>query len=76
MTVAADVIFADLKEPVRFVKEAKVRVFPSSEKFWNPAKPRIQEEFILQLKEVCSSLEIHHFICKNHFSDNETEVLC
>ena len=56
MTVAADVIFEDLKEPVRFVKEAKVRVFPSNEKFWNPAKPRIQEEFVLKLKEVNNSL--------------------
>ena len=52
MTVAADVIFEDLKEPVRFVKEAKVRVFPANEKFWNPAKPCIQEEFVMQLKEV------------------------
>jgi len=52
MTVAADVVFKDLKEPVRFVKEAKVRVFPTNEKFWNPSKPRIQEEFVLELNEV------------------------
>lgn len=52
MTVAADVVFKDVKEPVRFVKEVKVRVFPVNEKFWNPTKPRIQEEFTLQLKEV------------------------
>ena len=62
MTVAADVIFEDLKEPVRFVKEAKVRVFPSNEKFWNPAKPRIQEEFVLKLKEVNSSLSPKVFL--------------
>lgn len=52
MTIAADLIFHDLKEPVRILKEAKVRIFPSNEKFWSPTKPRIQEEYILQLKEV------------------------
>ncbi len=52
MSVAVDLIFSDLKEPVRIVKEAKVRVFPSNEKFWNPAKPRMHEEYTLELKEV------------------------
>lgn len=52
MSVAVDLVFADLKEPVRFVQEVKVRVYASNEKFWNPSKPRITEEYIMQLKEV------------------------
>ena len=52
MSVAVDLVFADLKEPVRFVQEVKVRVYASNEKFWNPSKPRITEEYTMQLKEV------------------------
>ena len=52
ISVAADLVFTELKEPVRIVKESKVKVFPTNEKFWNPSKPRLHEEFILDLKEV------------------------
>eukprot|EP00794_Sanderia_malayensis_P016013 gene16013-17630_t len=51
ISVAIDLVFSDLKEPVRIVKESKVRVFPSNEKFWNPSKPRIHEEYTMDLKE-------------------------
>ena len=52
ITLAADLIFHDVKEPVRIIKEAKVRIFPANEKFWSPTKPKIQEEYLLQLKVV------------------------
>lgn len=61
LTVAADIIFQDLKEPVRIFKEAKVRIFGSTEKFWNPSKPKIQEEYILQLKENFTELGEKYF---------------
>eukprot|EP00795_Rhopilema_esculentum_P010495 gene10495-19207_t len=51
ISVAADLIFSDLKEPVRIVKESKVKVFPNNEKFWNPSKPRLHEEYLMELKE-------------------------
>ena len=86
MTVAADIVFKDLKEPVRFVKEAKVRVFPPNEKFWNPSKPRIQEEFVLELKEVrwrfclfsyirCTSLSIK-VLCSKIIPKQTKVFLC
>lgn len=52
ISVAADLVFSDLKEPVRIVKESKVKVFQTNEKFWNPSKPRLHEEYIMELKEV------------------------
>ena len=54
LTVAADLVFSDLKEPVRILKEAKAKVFPSNEKFWNPTKPRIHEEYTIELRQVKS----------------------
>jgi len=51
ISVAADLVFSDLKEPVRVVKESKVKIFTTNEKFWNPSKPRLHEEYIMDLKE-------------------------
>ena len=62
ISVAADLVFSDLKEPVRIVKESKVKVFPSSEKFWNPAKPRLHEEYTMELKEV---IYIFLMVCRH-----------
>ena len=52
ISVAADLVFSDLKEPIRVVKESKVKIFTTNEKFWNPSKPRLHEEYIMDLKEV------------------------
>ena len=52
MTVAADVVLENLQEPLRILKEVKVRVFNTNEKFWNPSKPKIQDEYQLHVFEV------------------------
>ena len=54
MTIAVDLVIAGIQEPVRFVVETKVRIFPASEKFWyymHNKKP-VHETFYLVLEEV------------------------
>ena len=54
MTIAVDLVIAGIQEPVRFVVETKVRIFPPTERFWyyiSNKKP-VQEMFYLVLEEV------------------------
>lgn len=50
MTVAVDCVVSGISEPVRFIKEVGVKLYPSSERFWNPSRPKIKERYILELK--------------------------
>ena len=52
MTVAVDFVVSGISEPVRFIKELGVKVFPSTERFWNPSRPKIKEQYTLELKLV------------------------
>ena len=52
MTVAVDFVVSGISEPVRFIKEVGVKVFPTNERFWNPSRPKIREQYILELKLV------------------------
>jgi hypothetical protein len=52
MTVAVDFVVTGISEPVRFIKELGVKVYPSSERFWNPSRPKIKEQYTLELKLV------------------------
>ena len=52
MTIAVDLVITGIQEPVRFVVETKVRIFPSTEKFWYFNKKPVQEFFYLMLEEV------------------------
>ena len=54
MTIAVDLVVAGIQEPVRFVVETKVRIFPPSERFWYYMinKKPVQEQFYLVLEEV------------------------
>lgn len=56
MTVAVDFVVSGISEPVRFIKELGIKVYPSSERFWNPSRPKIKEQYILELKLV-------HILC-------------
>ena len=51
ISVAVDVVFQGLKEPSRFLHEAKVRIFPKNETFWNFGKRVMTESFTLTLCE-------------------------
>ena len=52
MTVAVDFVVTGISEPVRFIKELGVKVYPSNERFWNPSRPKIKEQYTLELKLV------------------------
>ena len=52
LTVAVDLVAAQVQEPIRFIKETKAKIYPTGEKFWNPSKPKIHEVYVMKLKEV------------------------
>ena len=51
ITVAVDVVITGLREPARFTHEAKIRVFPKNETFWNFGKRTLNESFTLTICE-------------------------
>ena len=53
MTVAVDVILAEVSEPIRFSIEAKARVFHQHERFYKLPRVAVHEGYSLVL-EVCS----------------------
>ena len=62
MTVAVDFVVSGISEPVRFIKEVGVKVYPSHERFWNPSRPKIKEQYILELKMVrLATVSLHSF---------------
>ena len=52
MTVAVDVVMDKIREPVRFLLEVKVKLFPSSEKFWYFSNKTHVERFMMKVREV------------------------
>ncbi|XP_053631032.1 rab GTPase-activating protein 1 isoform X3 [Cherax quadricarinatus] len=55
MTVAIDLVIRGIQEPVRFVIETKVRVYPHHERFWYFSKKPLVHLFSLKLKQVAHS---------------------
>ncbi|XP_012282436.1 rab GTPase-activating protein 1-like isoform X2 [Orussus abietinus] len=62
MTVAVDLVIRGIREPVRFVIETSVKVFPQNERFWYITKRSLVQQFYLNSKEIISGdgSEIHY----------------
>ena len=55
LTVATDIVFEGVQDPVRFIIETKVRIYPQNERFWYFTKKLLYHNFSLKLKRIQDS---------------------
>ncbi|CAK9821815.1 Rab GTPase-activating protein 1 [Anthophora retusa] len=62
MTVAVDLVIRGIREPVRFVIETLVKVFPQNVRFWYFNKRNLVQQFYLNSKEIIpgDGSEVHY----------------
>ncbi|XP_033321979.2 GTPase activating protein and centrosome-associated isoform X1 [Megalopta genalis] len=62
ITVAVDLVIRGIREPVRFIIETLVKVYPQNERFWYFNKRNLVQQFYLSSKEIISGdgAEVHY----------------